>query len=83
MAAIVTLCFMRFFLGFGVGGDYPLSATLMSEFSGTKWRGGFVGAVFASALALASRSLMDSPRNSARNGHLGGWDRDADRVGRL
>lgn len=28
-AVIGTLCFWRFFLGFGVGGDYPLSATIM------------------------------------------------------
>jgi PHS family inorganic phosphate transporter-like MFS transporter len=46
-AAIGTLCFFRFWLGFGVGGDYPLSATIMSEYSNTKNRGAFVAAVFA------------------------------------
>ncbi|RZC44021.1 hypothetical protein C5167_036973 [Papaver somniferum] len=27
---MATLCFFRFWLGFGIGGDYPLSATIMS-----------------------------------------------------
>ena len=31
VAVITTLCFFRFWLGFGIGGDYPLSATIMSE----------------------------------------------------
>ncbi|MCO5573293.1 hypothetical protein L7F22_027062 [Adiantum nelumboides] len=46
-AVIGTLCFFRFCLGIGIGGDYPLSATIMSEYSNTKTRGAFVGAVFA------------------------------------
>ena len=46
-AVVGTLCFWRFFLGFGVGGDYPLSATIMSEYSSRLSRGAFVSAVFA------------------------------------
>ena len=46
-AVISTLCFWRFILGLGIGGDYPLSSTIMSEYSSTKWRGAYVGAVFA------------------------------------
>ena len=46
-AVIGTLCWWRFFLGFGVGGDYPLSATIMSEYSSRLSRGAFVSAVFA------------------------------------
>ncbi|KAL3517696.1 hypothetical protein ACH5RR_020285 [Cinchona calisaya] len=42
-----TLCFWRFWLGFGIGGDYPLSATIMSEYANKKTRGGFIAAVFA------------------------------------
>lgn len=42
-----TLCFFRFWLGFGIGGDYPLSATIMSEYSNKKTRGAFIAAVFA------------------------------------
>ncbi|XP_074318965.1 putative inorganic phosphate transporter 1-3 [Silene latifolia] len=44
---MTTLCFFRFWLGFGVGGDYPLSATIMSEYANKKTRGAFVAAVFA------------------------------------
>ncbi|KAL8521511.1 hypothetical protein ACS0TY_011867 [Phlomoides rotata] len=42
-----TLCFFRFWLGFGIGGDYPLSATIMAEYANKKTRGAFVAAVFA------------------------------------
>ncbi|CAN6551819.1 unnamed protein product [Malus baccata var. baccata] len=46
-AVISTLCFFRFWLGFGIGGDYPLSATIMSEYANKKTRGAFIAAVFA------------------------------------
>ena len=34
-------------MGVGIGGDYPLSATLTSEFSARKIRGRLMTAVFA------------------------------------
>jgi PHS family inorganic phosphate transporter-like MFS transporter len=37
----------RFILGLGVGGDYPISATLMSEYAPVRSRGLFVAGVFA------------------------------------
>ncbi len=37
----------RFILGFGIGGDYPVSATIMSEYSNTKDRGKLIALVFA------------------------------------
>lgn len=46
-AVMATLCFFRFWLGFGIGGDYPLSATIMSEYANKKTRGGFIAAVFS------------------------------------
>ncbi|KAK9121533.1 hypothetical protein Syun_019150 [Stephania yunnanensis] len=46
-SVITTLCFFRFWLGFGIGGDYPLSATIMSEYANKKTRGAFIAAVFA------------------------------------
>ncbi|XP_059625440.1 LOW QUALITY PROTEIN: low affinity inorganic phosphate transporter 4 [Cornus florida] len=46
-SVIATLCFFRFWLGFGIGGDYPLSATIMSEYANKKTRGKFIAAVFA------------------------------------
>lgn len=39
--------FFRFWLGFGIGGDYPLSATIMSEYANKRTRGAFIAAVFA------------------------------------
>jgi PHS family inorganic phosphate transporter-like MFS transporter len=44
---MATLCFFRFWLGFGIGGDYPLSATIMSEYANKRTRGTFIAAVFA------------------------------------
>lgn len=46
-SVITTLCFFRFWLGFGIGGDYPLSATIMAEYANKKTRGAFIAAVFA------------------------------------
>jgi MFS family permease len=37
----------RIILGVGIGGDYPVSSTIMSEFSGKKHRGMMVSLVFA------------------------------------
>ena len=37
----------RVILGIGIGGDYPVSATIMSEYSAKKSRGQMVGLVFA------------------------------------
>lgn len=42
-----SLCFFRFLLGIGIGGDYPLSATIMSEFANKRTRGSFIAAVFS------------------------------------
>lgn len=43
----VSLGFFRFCLGAGIGSDYPLSATIMSEFANKKTRGAFIAAVFS------------------------------------
>ncbi|XP_066372881.1 probable inorganic phosphate transporter 1-10 [Miscanthus floridulus] len=45
--ALASLCLFRFFLGVAVGGDYPLSATIMSEFANRRTRGAFIAAVFS------------------------------------
>ncbi|GLJ22736.1 hypothetical protein SUGI_0428370 [Cryptomeria japonica] len=47
MSVLTCLCFFRFWLGFGIGGDYPVSATIMAEYANTKTRGAFIAAVFA------------------------------------
>ena len=41
------LLICRVILGIGIGGDYPVSATIMSEYSGKQSRGKMVGLVFA------------------------------------
>src|SRR6476660_582096 len=49
----------RFLLGFGVGGDYPVSAVLMSEYANRKDRGRLVGMVFSTqALGLIVGPLI-------------------------
>ncbi len=44
LGAIMT---WRFILGVGIGGDYPLSAVISSEFAATRSRGRLMTAVFA------------------------------------
>jgi PHS family inorganic phosphate transporter-like MFS transporter len=41
------LIFWRVMMGIGIGGDYPLSSIITSEFATTRWRGAMMGAVFA------------------------------------
>jgi len=43
----VFLLVCRAVLGIGIGGDYPVSATIMSEYAGRQSRGRMVGLVFA------------------------------------
>lgn len=40
-------CTLRIVMGIGIGGDYPLSSIISSEFSTTKWRGAIMAAVFS------------------------------------
>ncbi|KAK9740238.1 hypothetical protein RND81_03G021400 [Saponaria officinalis] len=44
---LASLAFFRLMLGIGIGGDYPLSATIMSEFANKRTRGAFIAAVFS------------------------------------
>ena len=46
-SVVTVLCFFHFWLGVGIGGDYPLSATIMSEYANKHTRGGFIARVFA------------------------------------
>jgi PHS family inorganic phosphate transporter-like MFS transporter len=45
--SLAVLVAFRFLLGFGVGGDYPVSAVLMSEYAGHHHRGRMVALVFS------------------------------------
>jgi PHS family inorganic phosphate transporter-like MFS transporter len=46
IVGVITL--WRFIMGVGIGGDYPLSAVIASEFASTRSRGRLMTAVFAS-----------------------------------
>ncbi|KAJ7052591.1 major facilitator superfamily domain-containing protein [Mycena amicta] len=48
VSIIGVLVVWRFLMGIGIGGDYPLSATISSEFAATRIRGRMMTAVFAS-----------------------------------
>ena len=45
MTACSMLIFWRLLLGFGIGGDYPVSALITSELSNAKNRGSLMGIV--------------------------------------
>jgi len=47
MHIVGLLVFWRVIMGIGIGGDYPLSSIITSEFATTKWRGAMMGSVFA------------------------------------
>jgi MFS transporter, PHS family, inorganic phosphate transporter len=56
---ILWLVVFRFILGLGIGGDYPVSATIASEYAGTFNRGMLVGLVFTmQALGLIVGPLL-------------------------
>lgn len=53
------LIFWRFFLGIGIGGDYPVSAVIMSESSRTSRRGALIATIFAmQGLGIMMGSLI-------------------------
>ncbi|MCO5611491.1 hypothetical protein L7F22_065744 [Adiantum nelumboides] len=93
-SVIITLCFFRFWLGFGIGGDYPLSATIMSEYANTRTRGAFIAAVFAmqgfgilagAAVAIIVSSSFNHvyPRPSFETDQLASTPPQADFVWRI
>ncbi|MCO5606073.1 hypothetical protein L7F22_060260 [Adiantum nelumboides] len=93
-AVMTTLCFFRFWLGFGIGGDYPLSAIIMSEYANKHTRGGFIAAVFAmqgtGILAGAAVSIIvgaafnnADPRPPFSKDPVGSTPPEADLVWRL
>ncbi|GAM83187.1 hypothetical protein ANO11243_011730 [Dothideomycetidae sp. 11243] len=47
ISIVGVIIFWRVLMGVGIGGDYPLSSIITSEFATTKWRGAMMGSVFA------------------------------------
>ncbi|CAK9146407.1 unnamed protein product [Ilex paraguariensis] len=93
-SVITTLCFFRFWLGFGIGGDYPLSATIMSEYANKKTRGAFIAAVFAMqgvgiifaglvSMALSSIFLSNYEGPNFQTNHVLSTEPEADYVWRI
>ncbi|KAL4802392.1 major facilitator superfamily domain-containing protein [Aspergillus unguis] len=59
MSVFGLLIFWRFFMGLGLGGDYPLSAVICSEFAPTRIRGRMMAAVFlCQSLGQLSANLV-------------------------
>ncbi|KAJ7744750.1 phosphate permease [Mycena maculata] len=72
---VAMLILWRFIMGLGVGGDYPLSATIASEFASVNIRGRMMTAVFAAQgwgnfaaslaatiITIAFKNAIDVPR---------------------
>ena len=47
LSIIGVTIFWRLILGIGIGGDYPTSSVITSEFANKKWRGAMMASVFA------------------------------------
>jgi len=71
---LAVLVAFRFLLGFGVGGDYPVSAVLMSEYAGHHHRGRMVALVFSTqALGLIIGPLTALARLGGGAGPAATW----------
>ena len=73
---LVSLGLFRFLLGLGIGGDYPLSATIMSEFANKTKRGSLLAAVFslqgfgilaASSVTMVVCKIFDATSNVSKS----------------
>ena len=58
-------CFWRFTLGFGIGGDYPLSAVITSEYSSKHFRGTLIAAVFSMQVRCGCRWMATAQQAPA------------------
>ncbi len=71
---VVWLIAFRFILGLGVGGDYPVSAVLMTEYANRRDRGKMVGLVFAmQALGTMAGYTVGLALLSAGVNHDAAW----------
>ncbi|KAG5340897.1 Inorganic phosphate transporter PHO84 [Termitomyces sp. T112] len=72
---IGVLIVWRFLMGVGIGGDYPLSAVISSEFASTRIRGRMMTAVFSSqgwgnfAAALVALIIVHAYKSSILDHH--------------
>jgi len=74
VSIIGTLIVWRFITGIGIGGDYPLSSVITSEFAATRIRGRMMTAVFANqgwgqfTAALVALIVVEAYKTSIQNG---------------
>ncbi|KAI0709941.1 inorganic phosphate transporter [Earliella scabrosa] len=86
---IGVLIFWRFIMGIGIGGDYPISAVISSEFSSVHIRGRVMAAVFANqgwgqlSATLFSFIIIASYRQSFLDGSASDVLRSLDQIWRL
>ncbi|KMT19220.1 hypothetical protein BVRB_1g014020 [Beta vulgaris subsp. vulgaris] len=75
---LLSFGFFRFLLGVGIGGDYPLSATIMSEYANKRTRGAFITAVFSmqgigilfsSMVTMTVCAVFDKATNASKDHH--------------
>lgn len=77
---VAVFAFYRIVMGIGIGGDYPLSSIITSEFSTTKWRGAIMGAVFANqawgqiSAGLVALILVAAYKGDLENSTTGNCD---------
>ncbi|ORY32259.1 inorganic phosphate transporter [Naematelia encephala] len=73
------LIMWRFIMGMGIGGDYPLSAVITSEFAARRIRGRMMTAVFSSqgwgnfASAIVSIVVVSAFKNQIRTQPVSDW----------
>ncbi|KAG8869036.1 Inorganic phosphate transporter pho84 [Tulasnella sp. 331] len=74
----------RFLMGIGIGGDYPLSAIIVSEFAPTNTRGRMMNAVFAmQAVGQLFAALVSLAVISAFRSHIIANQNSIDQVWRV
>ncbi|KZV85541.1 phosphate transporter [Exidia glandulosa HHB12029] len=77
VSVIGVLIVWRFIMGVGIGGDYPLSAVISSEFAATRTRGRLMTAVFAAqgfgnfAAALVALIVVSAYKSAILNDPVG------------
>ncbi|KAI0349738.1 inorganic phosphate transporter [Trametes cingulata] len=89
VSVIGVLTFWRFMMGVGIGGDYPISAVISSEFSSVYIRGRVMAAVFANqgwgqlSATLFSFIIVSAYRHSFLNDTPSGVIQSLDQIWRL
>jgi PHS family inorganic phosphate transporter-like MFS transporter len=88
-AFLAQFCIWRFVLGVGIGGDYPLSAVITSEYSSVRFRGMLIAAVFSMqgigilAAAVVGIIVLQGFKDSIENCHVNAPCKPLDQAWRI